>query len=231
MATYTMELRNLVARHDIGLRDYPIFDEGHRLPLNKKIVDHYLFREIGHETSDLFIFALNRKMNEIMPYYNQIYLSERLKFDPLLTIDIHSMSESSSTSEQTTDSNSTNSATTDNKSRSVASDTPQTQLSGDGDYASSLTDSTAESTVSGEGSDAATASGVVSASDNGATRGRQGSAGSLLVEWRAAMLNVDMAVVGELGELFMGVWNNGDIESSYIVPGVMPSLYRFHYGF
>ena len=62
--------------------DYPIFDEVHRQVLNNKILKHYYFQEIGFETEGRFLFELNRKMNEIMPYYNKLYQSELLDFDP-----------------------------------------------------------------------------------------------------------------------------------------------------
>lgn len=59
--------------------DYPIFDEAYRGVLEKKILRHYYTREIGQETFGLFQLFLSDKMNEIMPYYNQLYESELLK--------------------------------------------------------------------------------------------------------------------------------------------------------
>lgn len=61
---------------------YPIFDESYREELNKKILRHYYTREIGYETVGLWKFKLNTKMCEIMPYYNQLYKSAQLEFDP-----------------------------------------------------------------------------------------------------------------------------------------------------
>lgn len=86
MAKYTIEIRSLVDKgYHFALDDYPIFDECHRQELNDKIIEHYYFREIGAETPDRFNFYLRRKMREIMPYYNQLYISEMIKFDPLAT--------------------------------------------------------------------------------------------------------------------------------------------------
>lgn len=86
MSQYTTELRYLIQqRYDLGLRDYPLFDESYRNVLNKKIVDEYFFREIGQETPERFKHHLNHTMNMIMPYYNQLYQSELLAIDPLLT--------------------------------------------------------------------------------------------------------------------------------------------------
>lgn len=68
-------------------KNFPIFDESYREGLCKKILNHYYTREIGAETVALWKFWLNQKMNEIMPYYNKLYLSEQLKYDPLHEID------------------------------------------------------------------------------------------------------------------------------------------------
>lgn len=67
--------------------DYPIFDEAYRAELNKKILRHYYFREIGLETYGLWKEFLNRRMEEIMPYYNQLYASEAVKYNPLWDTD------------------------------------------------------------------------------------------------------------------------------------------------
>lgn len=52
---------------------FPIWDDGYREIICKKILVHYYMQEIGAETSALFIFRLNRKIDEIMPYYNILY--------------------------------------------------------------------------------------------------------------------------------------------------------------
>lgn len=68
-------------------KKFPIFDESYREGLCKKILNHYYTREICAETVALWKFWLNQKMNEIMPYYNKLYMSEQLKYDPLHEID------------------------------------------------------------------------------------------------------------------------------------------------
>lgn len=89
MAKYTTELRTLVEiNYDLGLDDYPIFDEAYRTVLNKKIIDHYMFREIGLETPGLFRHFLKTRMSEIMPYYNKLYNSELLPLDPFISYDL-----------------------------------------------------------------------------------------------------------------------------------------------
>lgn len=84
MAFVTPQLRRVLDMgYDLGLKNYPIFSESHRQELNQKIVNHFRYREIGYETITQFIFALNRKMFEIMPFYNQLYESEELEISSL----------------------------------------------------------------------------------------------------------------------------------------------------
>lgn len=73
---------------DKVIPDYPIFDENYRKVLNKKILLHYYTREIGTETVGLWKLRLKTKMGEIMPYYNQMYKSELLEFNPLYDVDL-----------------------------------------------------------------------------------------------------------------------------------------------
>ena len=68
--------------------DFPIFDERYRNVLCKKILKHYYTREICEETVGLWKFRLDTRMNEIMPYYNQLYKSELLEFNPLYDVDL-----------------------------------------------------------------------------------------------------------------------------------------------
>ena len=53
--------------------DFPIFEEAHREILCKKILRHYYMDEIAFETVGLWKLALNTKMQEIMPKYNELY--------------------------------------------------------------------------------------------------------------------------------------------------------------
>lgn len=68
--------------------DFPIFDESYRNVLETKILKHYYTREIGLETVGLWKLKLDTKLNEIMPYYNQLYKSELLDFNPFYDVDL-----------------------------------------------------------------------------------------------------------------------------------------------
>ena len=63
---------------------YPIFDETYRPVLETKILRHYYTRELCTETVGLWKHFLSVRMNEIMPYYNKLYESETLQFNPLM---------------------------------------------------------------------------------------------------------------------------------------------------
>lgn len=67
---------------------FPIFDENYRSVLEDKILKHYYTREIGAETVGLWKLWLDTRLNEIMPYYNQLYASELIKFNPLYDVDL-----------------------------------------------------------------------------------------------------------------------------------------------
>ena len=68
--------------------NFPIFDESYRTVLETKILRHYYTREIGLETVGLWKLKLNTKLNEIMPYYNQLYKSELIEFNPLYDVEL-----------------------------------------------------------------------------------------------------------------------------------------------
>lgn len=67
---------------------FPIWDESYRLALEVKILKHYYVRELCAETPGLWKLWLNNRMNEIMPYYNQLYKSAELDFNPFHDVDI-----------------------------------------------------------------------------------------------------------------------------------------------
>ena len=107
LSKYTLEVRNIceslvarserakfmdvnevikLARPNIFNFDYPKWDSEYNEMLEEKILRTYYMREIGVETYGLFKLRLQVKLNDIMPYYNKLYESEKLKFDPLKEI-------------------------------------------------------------------------------------------------------------------------------------------------
>ena len=199
----------------LGLADYPIFDlrpdgsSTYRNQLNAKIIDQYRLREIGTESVERFAFMLRRRMHQIMPYYNQLYVSELIAsdIDPMSTLDFN---DSLVTTETQVGETSTGAKTdTDSLSRGVNSDTPQTRLAGNMDYATGLQDMTAKTTV---GTDS---TGTSSQTNRGeavhSITGRQGHAAELLAAWRRTFLNIDMSVIDTIEPLWFGLWTTGDV--------------------
>lgn len=211
MSNYTIELRKIDEKLvDDALSHYTIFSEDYRSTLNSKIKTHFWFNEIGHETIDIFLFQLKVKMNEIMPYYNQMYEAELIKRDPFLTVRMTSKNSSTGTSRTTaeTSEHGNSTSSTDAKSRAVQSETPQVMLSGNGDYATGAADSTSltgvKSTSESGGSQSSTSS-----SDGTGTSSQEGFSGSmasLIQAHRDAIVNIDMMVIAQLEPLFMTVW-------------------------
>lgn len=56
----------------------------HKKELERKILHSYWFNQIGAESPERFKFYLNAELERIMPYYNQLYASELINFNPLL---------------------------------------------------------------------------------------------------------------------------------------------------
>lgn len=207
MATFTIELRDVLELEtDIGLNEYPLFDESYRPALNKKIIDHFYTREIGTETISMFRLFMRRRMNEIMSIYNQHYIASRITIDPLKTIDIKNVGTVEAVNAAT--GHSTTASTSGAKSRAVASDHPQENLSGTGDYATSSNDAISDTTANGTSDD--TNQTTQNATNNGSTTGVTGSQAALIFQLRTTFVNVDMMVIDELEDLFMQVWSNAD---------------------
>lgn len=76
------------SRNSIFDFSYPIFDENYRSVLETKILKHYYTREICCETVGLWKHFLDMRLNEIMPYYNKLYESELIEFNPLYDVDL-----------------------------------------------------------------------------------------------------------------------------------------------
>lgn len=108
MARYTMELRQIMSDPHMrplleqALNSYPMYkpfsenDEVRAIiptrdVLNEKLLNHYKYREIAFETVPRFLDELEITMNEIMPYYNQMFNSVEIMAlidDPFGNVDV-----------------------------------------------------------------------------------------------------------------------------------------------
>lgn len=105
--------------------NFPIFDENYRSVIETKILKHFYTREIGFETVGLWKLKLNTKLNEIMPYYNKLYKSELLDFNPLYDVDLtrkHKIEGNGKKDSDATTTNNVNKSETTNGTNNKAND-------------------------------------------------------------------------------------------------------------
>lgn len=201
MAKYTICICDLKRNgFDFGLKDYQLTDESYREKLNTKILQHYWIREIGFETEELFKYFLNVKMNEIMPFYDKLYESEKLKIEPLLTQNI----ETNATGKTDGTSNIVNEVSSSDKGKSAYNDTPMSNVQNplDGKY---LTDITG--TENNSNTDSTSETNTETNTDTSQTiKGFSGNQSEMLLKYRETFLNIDMMIINELNDLFMGMW-------------------------
>ena len=69
--------------------DYPIFDLSYKKVFETHIIRKFYNREIGFETEGLFKFNLETWLNINMPYYNRLFESEMLEYDPLINSEMN----------------------------------------------------------------------------------------------------------------------------------------------
>lgn len=212
---YTAVIHNLREQSfDFGLNDYPIFDEEYREKLNNKILDHYDFYEIGQETPYLFKLFLNRTMNEIMPYYNELYksiinYSESLLKNVNLKEELNRNTHQDITAQGSSNSNASNSSTQNGTSynTSIFNQTPQGQILKnaieDQNYATTFTQdkNTSQNTASSNIEDNTTNnSSQNSSGDESYKKTITGNNGNYLVadiiqKFRNNIINVDMLII------------------------------------
>lgn len=208
MPAFTMTLKRVhdLEKGKIGLDDYPIFEEEHRKVLNQKIMDQYWNREICMETPSLWRFQMAKKMRLIMPKYNEHYKISAIAIDALSTADFKSVSDTDSTGNS--ESTGKNVSDAEAKSRAVSSDTPQTALQDNADYATAMQDNVSGSKAVSDTTNQDSTDQKAHA-ENRAT-GYQGHQPLLLLQARQTIINVDEMIIEELEELFMGIFSTGD---------------------
>jgi hypothetical protein len=220
----TLSLKNVLENYPLeneSLKDETRKDsKTRREELNEKIINHYYFREIGFETVPRFLFALQRKLNEIMPLYNQMFKSVDLDINPIDNVNMtetfsHEISGSGKTTSNGTSSNSgTN--TSDNENLNVESDTPPTELSEDDIKANKYASRTSHSKDTNSNSQSGTSSsnGEVNSTGNKTETYERKEFGSSkgytfaqnIEQWRNIMINIEEEILNDLQDLFMNCW-------------------------
>lgn len=215
--------------------EYPIFDPDYKKIFETNFIRNFYMREIGFETEGLFKFQLETWLLINMPYYNKLFESELLEFDPLKNHDVStthtktvdSDSTSTATGTQTTDATNTGDSTRtdDNFSRHLNSDNPDGRLAlttndGEGviEYASKITEdndnnsstATSTNTATGTTNDNQNVSANVDTVED-YIENRSGKTGDksyskLLQEYRDSLLRLEKQIFNEMQELFMLVY-------------------------
>lgn len=247
MSKYTTEVR-FICETQVGLResagamkideilkaaapkifdfDFPIFDKNYRLPLEIKILKHYYTREIGAETVGLWKLWLNQTMNEIMPYYNEMYElkksailnKSKIFFDKDITT-TRTIDDSGLTKTKTDGNSKTtqNTNTTDNGTTLNAySDTPQGSLSGVTNLkyltnATKIDDNSTSTANTVQNSDTANNSVTDITNTQDYIEHILGMNGgknyfTIYKEMYESLVNIDMKIIDELADLFFGLW-------------------------
>ena len=204
MAHYTTTIRTLIDNNfDFELNEYPIFDETYRKTLNQNILNHYYNDEIGFETASLFRFHLKARLNEIMPYYNNLYTIQKkilenagsgLNFKEIISRETSGESESKST----------NNSQSSGNSKNLFQDTPQGRISqasiNNQEWATNVTmnqnsnsnDSTIEDKSSTSGNEDVTR-----------TTNLDIDTFNRVIE---NIRNIDLQIINNLNDLFMGIY-------------------------
>ena len=242
MSKYTTELR-FICESKAGLSDsvgfnqiddvisnswnkifdnFPIFDESYRSVLCSKIIKHYYTREISAETVGLWQLWLNTRMGEIMPYYNKLYESALLEFDPFKDTNYtrnHGGTFTGDTvrngrSEIDVDNSVTSNGTSNSKN--LFSDTPQGAITNieNESYLTNATlikdTDTNTTNTDGNSTTQNTETTGITNTDNWIETivGKQStvSYSKLLQEFRDTFLNIDVMIINDLSDLFMNLW-------------------------
>ena len=207
MSKYTLELRYMYEDENFKLFDFPynLYDNDLKPWFEEKFYQHFMFYEIGFDTIGMFKQRLMSKLNDIFPYYKQLYETEiRSKgIDFMLNKDL----KESYVRELTSNSNSNQESNVTSNSLSTAGQLTPSLIAN-----SQKIDKFMDSAQKDNSSSNSTSSGE----SNGNSREEytlisQGNIGitssaELLTKWRETILNIDLMIFEECNDLFMQIF-------------------------
>lgn len=228
----TVELREIVESGvNIWGFDYPVprasidyngktckvdFDKA---TFEKKIVDHFYFRQIGQETVGRWLHYFRTRIREIMPYYVQLYEFDA-KFrnieDPLESYNLtETFKEDRSGSGKVTGTSSSETSSErseDNENTRKFSNTPQGSISNLDNYLSEATQDNGNASTNESGSTSGTSE--QTSEDSGSVEHTLTKRGNIGVQplggevenIRNAFINIDQQIINELNDLFLQVY-------------------------
>ena len=204
MAKYTITIKTLIDNNfDFKMDSYPIFDENYRNTLNQNILYHYYENEIGFETAPLFRFYLNQKLNEIMPYYNELYKVQKKLIDENLLLNNVNLTETLHGS-NTTKTSSTSQSLSNGKN--LYQDTPQGQIS-----KTDIDNQTWATNLTLNKNEIEDESSAIGNGTNEYLKTIIGNNGGkfnidVLNDIKNNLMNIDLMIINDLNELFMGIF-------------------------
>jgi hypothetical protein len=200
--------------------DYPIFDQTYKKVFETNFIRNFYMVEIGFETEELFKFNLETWLLINMPYFNKMFESELLVFDPLknteLTTEHNRANEG--TQNATSSSTGTGKQVNDNFERRLKSDNPDSRLAltandGEGviEYASDIQENTDNGTATTDSSSSGNAQSTINNVEDylQSVIGKTGSQSysKMLDEYRDTFLRIEKTIFKEMRkELFMLVY-------------------------
>lgn len=165
--------------------------------LAKKIVDHYLLREIGFETIATFKHYAKVQMQEIMESKLPLIYSASIEYDPMVNVDY---TESLNRNLGTYQSNSSSGSGV-----VISSDTPQTNIT----KANILAGNYASNASASEQEAGGTATSQTGENYQKTVRGNSGvsaTAQKMIEQYRQNIRAIDYEIINELNDLFMGIY-------------------------
>ena len=207
MSKYTLELRYLYKDKKFKLFDFPynLYDNDLKPWFEEKFYQHFMFYEIGFDSVAMFKQRLMSKLNDIFPYYKQLYETEIAckDIDFMLNKDLKEsyVRELTSNSNSSQESNATSNglSTAGQLTPSLISNSQKIDKFMDTaqkDESSSNASSTGESTGNSKEEYTLTSQGNI-----GIT-----SSAELLSKWRDVLLNIDLMIFEECNDLFMQIF-------------------------
>ena len=207
MSNYTLELRYLYKDKKFKLFDFPynLYDNDLKPWFEEKFYQHFMFYEIGFDSVAMFKQRLMSKLNDIFPYYKQLYETEIAckDIDFMLNKDL----KESYVRELTSNSNSTQESNAATSGLSTAGQLTPSLISN-----SQKIDKFMDTAQKDESSSNSTATGESTGnSKEEYTLTSQGNIGitssaELLDKWRQVLLNIDLMIFEECNDLFMQIF-------------------------
>lgn len=208
MSKYTLELNQIVNSVDFSLFDfdYNLYDNELKSVFEKKFIDHFYFYEIGLTPIARFKKALQIKLNDIYPYFKQLYQTELRcnDIDFMLNKDLKEQYTRELTGNSSVNQSST--STTNDTSLNINNDTPQNKIDDLDQFMTSASKNTDNSTMNSNGTNSAENNStetysLVSQGNIGVT-----SSAELLEKWRSVLINIDQMIFEECNDLFMLIY-------------------------